>query len=59
MNVAEYELPEPLKALTVPPITEMSPITKLVATSLNVAVIVEVWPLLNDERVLDNVMVGA
>ena len=47
-------VPEPVKALIAPPATETSALVKLTLDSLNDAVIVAVWPAINDVRELDN-----
>jgi hypothetical protein len=50
----EYEVPDPVNPLIIPPLAEMSVFVKLTEASLNVAVIVAVWPAMRVERELDN-----
>ena len=54
VKVKEYEVPDPVNPLISPPVTEISVFVKLTEASLNVAVIVAVWPAMRVERELDN-----
>jgi hypothetical protein len=58
VNVAEYVVPEPVKPLSRPPTTEMSPTTKLLDDSLSSTETVAVCPILNDEREIVSATVG-
>jgi hypothetical protein len=58
VNVAEYVVPEPVKPLSRPPVTEMSPTTKLLDDSLSSTETVAVCPILNDEREIVSATVG-
>jgi hypothetical protein len=58
VKVAEYVVPEPVKPLSRPPVTEMSPTTKLLEDSLSSTETVAVCPILNDEREIVSATVG-
>jgi hypothetical protein len=58
VNKAEYVVPEPVKPLSEPPETVMSPTTKLLDDSLSSTDTVAVCPTLNVEREIVSATVG-
>jgi hypothetical protein len=59
VNVTVYDVPEPANDDSAPPLTVISPTTKLVDTSDNVNVSVEVWPERNAVELAEIDTVGA